>query len=95
MELSDLKDWVERGDLSALQSYFQYVQIGEEDLPAELDYVFQKVYLHACLKGKNEIANWMKTTVLASLPPIQQIAIRQSISYGNYLLKTHKRRHGV
>ncbi len=87
MELSDLKQMVERENLVGLQEYFAMVLTGELDSAADWDYLFQKVYLHACLKKKNVIAEWLEKEVFPQLPPIQAMAIRQVFPYGRYLLK--------
>ena len=49
-------------------------------------YGFQKVYLHACLKKRLEIATWLKDVVYPQLEPIQKIALEQIFPYGRYLL---------
>ncbi len=87
MELTDLKQMVERENLVGLQEYFQFALTGELESDAEWDFLFQKVYLHACLKKKKEIAEWLETAVFPQLPPIQAMAIRQVFPYGKYLLK--------
>ena len=53
--------------------------------PFAWDYVFQKIYLHACLKKKKVIADWLQT-LFSNFDPIQQIALRQMFSYGRYLM---------
>lgn len=60
------------------------MDVGNVDIP----WLFQKVYLHACLKGRREIAEWLEKSVFPTLDPISQIAIRQSFSYGRHLLVT-------
>ncbi len=87
MELTDLKQMVERENLVGLHEYFAMVLTGELDSAADWDYLFQKVYLHACLKKKNVIAEWLEKEVFPQLPPIQAMAIRQVFPYGRYLLK--------
>ena len=49
-------------------------------------YVFHRVYLHACLKKKKEIAEWLQTALYPFMDPIQQIALRQIFVYGRHLL---------
>ncbi len=50
-------------------------------------YIFQKVYIHACLKQRHDIAKYLQEECFHLLPQIEQIAIRQVFSYGRYLLK--------
>ncbi len=87
MELIDLKRMVELENIVGLQEYFAMVLKGELESAAEWDYLFQKVYLHSCLKKKVEIAEWLEKEVFPQLPPIQAMAIRQVFPYGKYLLK--------
>lgn len=84
-EVKDLKLLVERGDLESMKAYILDVFETRDDVdPA---YTFQKVYLHACLKKKGLIAEWLQSECFQHLDSIQQIAIRQVFSYGKYLLK--------
>jgi hypothetical protein len=79
--LKDCKALIENDNLEGLQEY--YLENREENYPWE--YIYQKVYLHACLKKKHRIVEWMKG-LFPSFDPIQQIALRQMFSYGKYLL---------
>jgi hypothetical protein len=78
------KIYVNAGNLEACQSYFAELHAEYEDLP--LDYLFQKVYIHACLKKQVAIVDWLME-MYETLDPIQKIAIRQVFSYGRHLLK--------
>ena len=49
------------------------------------EYVLQKLYVHACLKKHPIIAKRI-LEYMPLLDPIQQIAIRQTIPYGKWLL---------
>ena len=51
-----------------------------------MDYIVQKVYIHACLKKRREIAEWILNEAEKRLDPIQWMAIRQMSSYGRHLL---------
>jgi hypothetical protein len=63
--------------------------------PFDLPTIFHRVYLHACLRGRKEAADWMKGTLYPRMDPIQQIALRQIFPYGNHLLsKALKRAAG-
>ena len=59
------------------------------DLPHSslpMDYIIQKIYIHACLRKRREIAEWILSEAEKHLDPIQWFAIRQMRSYGRYLL---------
>lgn len=81
------KEMIERNHFDALQSYWSEIQ--ETEFPHRLDWVvlFQKLYIHACLRKRHEIATWFQTVLYPTLDPIQQIAVRQVFAYGNYLLR--------
>lgn len=75
------KEMIERDNLEGLQEF--YTEYGEE--PFAWDYVYQKLYLHACLKKKVRIVEWLRD-IFSEFGPIQQIALRQMFPYGKYLL---------
>jgi trans-aconitate methyltransferase len=79
--LNDCKQMIEKDNLEGLQEY--YAEYSHENFP--WDYIYQKLYLHACLKKKQRIVDWLKS-LYSSFDPIQQIALRQMFSYGKYLL---------
>ena len=84
------KLWITGNDLPSLTVFWKELMNEREDYPESFDWptVFQTLYLHACLKGKSDIAHWFQTIVFPHLDPIQQIALRQSFAYGKHLLKT-------
>ena len=87
--LEDCKDFIETDQLEGLQSYIQY-WFETKDTSSEyrlpIEYLYQQIYLHACLKKKKYIAEWIKSMFPIIFDDIQQIALRQMFSYGNYLL---------
>jgi hypothetical protein len=78
------KRYIDNDSVESCRNYLMELQMEYEELP--WDYIFQKVYVHACLKKRQTIIDWLMI-VYDSLDPIQQIAIRQVFSYGRYLLK--------
>ena len=84
------KQLVETNNLDGLKEYVAELQ---EDSEAKMDWplLFQKVYLHACLKGSTSIADWMKDILYPMMDPIQKIALRQVFPYGRYLLQRAKK----
>ena len=79
------KKYINDESLEACQAYFQELKDTYEPGSLPWDYIFQKVYLHACLKKQKAIVDWLML-VFTELPPIQQIAVRQIFSYGRTLL---------
>jgi hypothetical protein len=53
-------------------------------------YIFQKVYLHSCLRGRTEMALWLAANVYPQMDGIQQIALRHVFPYGRYLLAKYE-----
>lgn len=88
--LIETKEILEKRPLAFFQEHIQ--DILETDYPCSIDWVvlFQKVYLHACLKRKQDIAEWLRTEMYPRLDPIQQIGLRQVFPYGRYLLARKK-----
>lgn len=84
--LAEIKPLITAGNLEALQILWEEYQ--ETDFGRELawDYLFQKIYLHAALKKKAEICQWLDS-LYASFDSIHQIAMRQMFSYARYLLR--------
>ena len=80
--LKRFKSYIDVNDLSGAQGFF--LGLAEEDLP--WDYLYQKVYLHACLKKRRNFVDWLNT-LFEALEPIQRIALRQMFAYGRYLLE--------
>ena len=79
--LKTCKTLIEKDNLEGLQEF--YSESAHENYPWE--YVYQKLYLHACLKKKHRIVEWLNQ-MFEQFDPIQKIALRQMFSYGRYLL---------
>lgn len=75
------KTLIEKDNLEGLQEF--YSESAHENYAWE--YVYQKLYLHACLKKKHRIVAWLNQ-MFEQFDPIQKIALRQMFSYGKYLL---------
>jgi len=69
-------------NLEGLKTYIPTLFEYNYDWPT----LFQKVYLHTCLKKKDDIAAWLQNEVYTIMDPIQQIALRQVFPYGRHLL---------
>ncbi len=82
--IGNFKHYIDVGSLEGCQTYLREL-LDTYDSGVPWDYIFQKVYLHACLKKQKPIVDWLML-VFTELPPIQQIAVRQIFSYGRTLL---------
>ena len=80
--VKESKNFIDRGYLEGLEAFInEHSQVNN----LAWEYIIQKLYVHACLKKMPVIAD----RILAYIPlldPIQQIAIRQTVPYGNWLL---------
>jgi len=83
--VSNCKSYVTEGNLAGLQSYYSEIQSMEYEYNPNWQFIYQQVYLHACLKKKKDIADWL-TSIFPSFDPVSQIALRQVFPYGRYLL---------
>ena len=77
------KSFVDAHDLSGAKLFYEGVTELED---VAWDYVYQKVYLHACLKKRHDFVKWMNE-LFEALEPLQRIALRQMFAYGRYLLQ--------
>jgi hypothetical protein len=82
--LKDIKQFINENKLEELKIY--YNDLMQYDLTdVALPDLYQKVYIHACLKKRRAIAEWLES-LFPKFDPITQIAYRQVFSYGRYLL---------
>ena len=72
-------------DIEGLQEYWLSIQ--EKSNSIDWAYIFQKLYIHACLHGHREVAVWLRETFEKSADPLTQIAYRQTYVYANILLE--------
>jgi len=82
------KDYIETEQIDELQEYvinLKKIQITDYRLPIE--YMYQQIYLHACLKKKHVIAEWIESIFPLIFDNIQQIGLRQMFLYGKFLLR--------
>ena len=77
------KEFIDRDYLEGL---IEFVKEYHQDDTIAWDYILQKLYIHACLRKKLAISEKILEYIVL-LDPIQQIAIRQMIPYGKWLLQ--------
>lgn len=80
------KRYIDGGYIYAIQDYYRELLITEFERTPDWPYIFHRVYLHACLRGRENISSWMATQLYPTMDPIQQIALRQIFPYGRVLL---------
>jgi hypothetical protein len=79
--ISVCKHLINTGTLDHVKEAYATYQ--EEEIA--WDHVFLKVYIHACLKKRKDVVEWL-TSLYNEFDPIEQIALRQTFAYGRYLL---------
>ncbi len=82
--IRDCKALIEHSSLQALQTYFDEVTHDEDAHLVDWAYVWQKTYLHACLKKKREMTAWLEER-FKDLDPIACMAYRHTLNYGRHL----------
>jgi hypothetical protein len=83
--IQDCKALINKNDLNALQEYYKELQESEFDTVPDWPNIFQALYIHACLKKRKEIADWL-VPLFDTFDPITKIAYRQMFFYGRFLL---------
>jgi len=76
------KEFINKQDTAGFTSYLSETQ---DDYDGVWDYIFKKVYIHACLKKTQPIVDIL-LKAYEELSEIERIAIRQVFPYGRYLL---------
>lgn len=79
----ECKEFINANKGEELKEYYEYLIT--TDVQLDWPNLFQKVYIHACLKKRRDIAEWL-TTLFSKFDPITQIAFRQVFFYGRWLL---------
>lgn len=79
------KTYVNEGNLLGLQECYSEMQNNDLGYNLNWEYIFHRIYLHACLKKKHTIVDWL-TAMFGTLDPIAQIGLRQIFPYGRFLL---------
>jgi len=76
------KKFINNKDPQAFTDFLLEIQ---DDYEGVWDYIFKKVYIHACLKKNQAIVDILMKQ-FGELSEIERIAIRQVFPYGRYLL---------
>jgi len=78
----EAKKYITADDFDGLKSFYEDIK----DIPqTDWEYIFKECYLHACLKKRQSIVDWLKK-LFDTFNPISKIGLRQIFSYGKYLL---------
>lgn len=80
--IDEIKDAIDKDDLNKVQEMYDSIDFNDSQIP--WDYVFQKVYLYACLKKKQNFISWFEN-IFNQFNPIQQSGIRHTLNYGRFI----------
>lgn len=79
------KEIVERQTPQEFAAFVQELMETEFSPPPSWHYILQKVYLHGCLKQKQEIVNFLERLVAAE-SRLQSLGWKSTVAYGKTLL---------
>jgi len=78
------KEFINHNDLDGFKILIE--EVADSDGPIEWDYIFQKVYIHACLKKNKAFTEYLMAK-FTEMAPEHQIIARQVFTYGRYLME--------
>lgn len=84
--IKEIKECINYNDIEGIHKVYT-----EEQTKDYLNwgYIYQKIYLHACLKQNHEVVEYLKP-MFELLSPIDKMTIRPMFHYGDYLLRKNK-----
>ena len=84
--IHELKFYINNKDIIGLKTQWKEF-VEETDFGRDIawDFVFQKIYIHACLKKQREIVSWL-LELFEEFNEFHKIALRPTFAYGRYLL---------
>lgn len=90
-----LDDILQEGDVLIKENNVEelsnvYESVREQDLSFDMGYVFQKLFLKACLYGNRDTISWFFFIYKRDLTDMSKIAYRHTLYYGKYLIKKRK-----
>ena len=84
--LHECKEYINANKFEEFKEFYKELSESEFETQPDWANLYQKVYLHACLKKRKDIADWLES-LFTQFPPITQIAYRQLFFYGHVLLR--------
>jgi hypothetical protein len=85
------KPLIATAPLPILQEHYAALMPSNQGAAVDWPYILQKLYIHACLKGRRDVATWL-ASLFDALDPISRIAYRHTLAYGRALLQRVKAR---
>lgn len=87
--IRDCKPLIVAAPLPSIKEHYAALISREDAAHIDWPYILQKLYIHACLKGRREAAAWL-ASLFDALDPISRIAYRHTLAYGRALLQRVK-----
>lgn len=85
--IKEFKNYIEEGHLKMLiNKYNEYKNETEFEFKIQWDYIFCRIYIHACLKKHPNIVVWLRENIYNNFDDYIKIGIKHTLNYGNYLL---------
>ena len=85
--VKECKEYIDRNNLEGLKELYTIYMEAENAHEVSWDTVFKDVYIHACLKKRTQIINWLTCDIFPALDQLQQIALKPTFAYGRHLLR--------
>jgi hypothetical protein len=82
----EIKYYINANKLQALQMLYDdlYEQHANKEYTYNFEYLWQSAYIHACLKKRSEIKDWLMT-LYEQMNDIQKAALKPNLIYGKYV----------
>ena len=85
--IREAKYHIENKQYDSLQNlYTDLMRITSKEYRPNFEYIFQKIYLYACIKGDKEVIEWMKK-IYDTFGDVEKIALKPTLIYGKYIFK--------
>lgn len=81
-----IKYYIEQDDIDAIKNLiYEMVEENEnKEYRINFEYIWQKCYLHACLKKKTHI-KYLFNQIYDGFPEVTKAALKPTLIYGKYL----------
>ena len=85
--LAECKFYVDKDKLDCLKQLLNELLNEQDQLEYRVNYewLWQKIYLHACSKKKVEICTWLETVYSEYFDEVTKIALRPTMVYAKYM----------
>ena len=84
-----IKDMIDHHDIYEIERIYKE-ELADNTNHYNVGYIYQKVYLHACLKQRHGIVEFLRP-LYKLLPVIDQIEIRPMFRYADMLLQKQQK----